>query len=251
MDTTAPLPADQITRLQQIIGALLYYARMIDCTMLVALGTLASAQSKGTKATMDAAIHLLNYCSTHPDAVIRYHKSNMILHIISDASYLSETGARSRLGGYLFLTDQMVNTVPQPDDIAPPFNAPILVNSSIISSVLASAGEAELAALFYNAKDGAMIRTTLEELGHPQPTTPIQTDNACASGIANNTIKQKRSKAIDMRFYWVRDRVKDGQFLVYWKRGEQNDADYFTKHHPTSHHRIKRSRYLHIEPSSN
>jgi hypothetical protein len=69
---------------------------------------------------------------------------------------------------------------------------------------MASAAEAELGAVFYNAKDAAMLQTILEELGHPQAATPIQTDNVCASGIANNTVKQRRSKAMDMRFYWVK-----------------------------------------------
>ena len=116
-----------------------------------------------------------------------------------------------------------------------------------MGSVLASAGEAELGALFYNAKDGVMLRNTLKDLGHEQPATFIETDNACAAGIANDTIKQKRSKAIDMRFYWVRDRVRDGQFIVYWKKGAQNHADYFTKHFAPSHHRKQRSTYLHTD----
>jgi hypothetical protein len=45
-------------------------------------------------------------------------------------------------------------------------------------------------------------------MGHPQLATPIQTDNECAPGIVNNTVKQRRSKAIEMRFYWIKDRVK-------------------------------------------
>ena len=69
-DDTLPLDKKGITRLQQIIGTLLYYARAVDNTMLVALGTLAAAQTKGTAQTMDAAIHLLNYAATHPDATI-------------------------------------------------------------------------------------------------------------------------------------------------------------------------------------
>jgi hypothetical protein len=64
--------------------------------------------------------------------------------------------------------------------------------------VLSSATEAELGALFYNAKDACMLHTTLSGMGHPQPATPIHTDNAVAAGIANNTVKQRRSKAIDM-----------------------------------------------------
>jgi hypothetical protein len=57
--------------------------------MLVALGSIASAQSKGTEATAMACIQLLNYFATHPDAIIRYQASGMIIHVHSDASYLT------------------------------------------------------------------------------------------------------------------------------------------------------------------
>ena len=70
-DMSAPLDKAGITRLQEVIGTLLFYARAVDCTMLVALGTLASAQSKGTEATAQAVTQLLNYCATHPEATIR------------------------------------------------------------------------------------------------------------------------------------------------------------------------------------
>ena len=49
---------------------------------------------------------------------------------------------------------------------------------------------------------------------------------------------------MDMRFYWIRDRVKQGQFLIHWRKGSENMADYYTKHHSPSHHRKKRSQYL-------
>jgi hypothetical protein len=170
----------------------------------------------------------------------------MALHIHSDASYLSASEARSRIGGYFFLSAKPADgqTPPSPSSPPPPFNGPILVNSTILRSVMASASEAELGAIFYNAKDGAMLRIVLEELGHPQAATPLQTDNSCASGIANDTVKQRRSKAINMRFYWIKDRVRKGEFLVFWRAGSENDADYFTKLHSPSHHRLMRSRYL-------
>ena len=47
-----------------------------------------------------------------------------------------------------------------------------------------------------------------------------------------------------MRFYWVRDHVKNGEFLVYWKPGRNNLADYHTKHHPPTHHKEVRGTYL-------
>jgi len=124
------------------------------------------------------------------------------------------------------------------------------VYSTIFKEVVSSAAEAELAALFYNGKEACPIRIALTEMKHPQPATIIITDNSTASGIANETMKQKRSKAVDMRFYWIRDRVRQGQFQIYWQKGETNKADYFTKHHSQQHHQDMRSLYFH-KPNTN
>jgi hypothetical protein len=97
-DTTLALDKAGIKRLQEVIGTFLYSARAVDNTMLVALGTLAAAQTKGTQKTMDTLIHLLDYAATHPDPAIRFHKSDMILYVHSDDSCLSEANARSRVG---------------------------------------------------------------------------------------------------------------------------------------------------------
>ena len=79
----------------------------------------------------------------------------------------------------------------------------------------------------------------------PQPPTPIQVDNSAAVGIANQSIKQKIYKAMDMRLYWVIDRIKQGQFKAYWRPGSTHLADYPTKHHSTEHHIKVRPLYLH------
>ena len=205
-DESPALDAANHTHVQEVLGTLLYYARAIDSTMLPAIGTLATQQAHATQATLQTLTHLLNYAATHPDATIRYVASDMILHVDSDASYLSESKARSRAGGYHYLSNSPKNPdkPPELNDPLPPANGAINVLCQIMREVLSSAAEAELAALFHNSKKACPIRTTLEELGHPQPPTPIQTDNSTAAGIANDTVKQKRSKAINMRFYWVR-----------------------------------------------
>jgi hypothetical protein len=74
-----------------------------------------------------------------------------------------------------------------------------------------------------------------------------ETDNTTATGYSNGTIKQKRTKAMDMRFYWIKDRVKQGQFHAYWGPGFQNLADYFTKHHSPANHKRMRDIYIHAE----
>jgi hypothetical protein len=83
---------------------------------------------------------------------------------------------------------------------------------------MSSAAEAEIGAVFINAKEGAVLRATLEELGHQKTPTPMETDNTTATGYSNGTIKQKRTKALDTLLYWIKDRVEQGQFNVYWGR---------------------------------
>ena len=80
----------------------------------------------------------------------------------------------------------------------------------------------------------------LEEIGHKQPPTPLQTDNSMAEAVVNGKIQPKRKKAMDMRFHWLRDRECQEQFRIYWRSGKSNYADYWTKHHPSKYHRNPR-----------
>jgi hypothetical protein len=122
-----------------------------------------------------------------------------------------------------------------------------LIISKVLKHVVSSAGEAEIGAFFINSKEGAVLHTTLEELGHPQLPTRMEKDNTTATGYSNGTIKQKRTTSMEMRFYWIKDRVKQGQFNVYWGPGYQKLADYFTKHHSTAHHKRMRKIYINAD----
>jgi hypothetical protein len=85
------------------VGTLLYNARVIYPTLIVPLRTLASHLSTATSTTIDDVSHLLDYCRTHTEASIRYYVSDMQLKIHSDASYLSEPKAKSRIFCYFYL----------------------------------------------------------------------------------------------------------------------------------------------------
>ena len=69
------------------------------------------------------------------------------------------------------------------------FNGAIAVLCTVLKFVAASAVEAELGALFLDAKEAKVMRLTIEELGHPQPPTPIHCDNSKTVGIVKNTVK--------------------------------------------------------------
>ncbi len=87
------------------------------------------------------------------------------------------------------------------------------------------AAEAELGALYLNAKEVAYLQQILAEMGHPQPRTPIQTNNKMAEGVINHKIQPKWTKAMDMHFHWLRDHEAQGQFQIYWQPGKLKIAD--------------------------
>ena len=137
--------------------------------------------------------------------ILTYHASEMILAAHSDAGYHNEPGVRSRAGGHFYLSNNAETEVP-------PDNGSIHSVAQIIKADLSSEAEADLGALFINAREAVHIRNILEEIGHPQPTTPIQTDNPTANGVVNNKAQPKRTKPLDMRFHWLRCRMTQKQF---------------------------------------
>ena len=70
----------------------------------------------------------------------------------------------------------------------------------------------------------------------------IQTDNKCAEGLANNHMRAKESKSIDMRYHWIKDRVRLGDFQVVWQPGSANLADYLL--YPVAHVRGMRHHFV-------
>ena len=234
-DNSPPVDAKTKQFIQQVCGKFLFLGRAIDGTLLTPISAIASQSASPTENTLEQTKQFLDYLATQEEAVLTYHASEMILAVHSDAGYLNEPKARSRAGGHFFLSRNSND---------PPNNGAILNISHIIKHVMSSATEAELAALYIMAKEAVYIRIILQELGHKQPATPIQTDNAMADAVVNGKIQPKRTKAMDMRFHWLRDRETQQQFNIYWRPGHTNKADYWTKHHSAAHHVNIRKQFL-------
>lgn len=232
-DTTSLMSESDRKQLQSICGTFSWYARITDPTMLTAINKLSSAQARPTEAVAVARDRFLQYAASHPNAIIQYKASDMRYVIHSDGSHLSERNATSRAGGFGFLTNNG-----EENDMN--INGAVECISKIIPSVTASVCETEYAAQFINGQSAEGIRNTLSDLGYPQQATTIVADNKCAVGLANNTMKQRRSKSIDMQYHWIRDRVAKNHFKITWKPGAVNFADYFTKSHPVHHCRKMR-----------
>jgi hypothetical protein len=215
---TPPLTAKQCLTIQKVTGSVLYYARAVDPTVLMPLNYIA----------------LFSHSSRrhHQISCLRHDFTNPQQCLVSFSLKRTQPSRRS-----VFLA---INT-PEQDKL----NGSILNFASIIKNAVASAAESEVGACFHNAQSGAPLRVTLSELGHTQPPTPLRTDNSTAFGILKETFKQKRPKAMDMRYHWLTDRVRQKQFDVYWRPGRENLGDYHTKHHSAQHHKDMHHLILH------
>ena len=109
---------------------------------------------------------------------------------------------------------------------------------------VASSAEAETVDLFHSAQIAIPIRKMLHQLGHPQPASPLKTDNSTSNAFVHSDLTQKRSKSWNMRYYWLRDQEASKQFTVNWDKGSNNHADYYTKHHPVQMHTTLRPFYV-------
>jgi hypothetical protein len=179
---------------------------------------------------MERCIQLLDYIAMHADAKRRFYESDVIMNIHSDVSYLSESKARSRACSHFFMGSAPIDGQPIK------LNGEFYTNLVILKFVVTSAATAQLGALFHNCQDGIVFCQTLADMGHPQPKTPVHCDNATTVGIGNNTIKQQRSCSMEMRYFWVGDKVAQDMYTLSWHPGQENLADYQSKHHLGSHH---------------
>eukprot|EP00804_Cyclotella_cryptica_P013342 CCRYP_005117-RB/>CCRYP_005117-RB protein AED:0.50 eAED:0.42 QI:0/0/0/1/0/0/2/0/190 len=153
----------------------------------------------------------------------------MILATHSDASDLSETRAQSRAGGHFFLTE---------NDEVPRNNRAVLTLAQIIKSVMSSATETELGALYINAREAIPIRHLLEELGHTQPPTPIQIDNSTELDVVSNIIQTQMNQGHGHEIPLVTLSTHIGT------QEQQTWPTMSKKHHAPIHHRTIHALYL-------
>ena len=234
-DDSNIIDVDKTHLIKQGVGGFLYYCRAVGYDFYTTVSKLSSRQANPTEKIWKEFLHLLNYANTWPDSYLVFKASDMVLILDGDVSYLSESNSRSRGGGIAFCGRKN-----DPEFI----NGAIDVLSIILPTVVASTCEGEYATSFVMAQLGMPLRVNLRDMGYPQDRTIITTDNKCAEGIANKTMKLKRSRSMDMRYHWLQDRVKQGDYAVKWRKGTKSLADFFTKTLPTKEFLARRALYV-------
>jgi hypothetical protein len=149
-DKSPLLTPTQRTEIQVIVGTLLYYARAADPCILPIANEIASQQANPTQELLTTANRVLIYVSARQNNCITYYASDMHVFLRVDASYLSQSHARSVVGSYFFL-----DNAKQPLNIN--INGAAHVFSLIIPCIVSSAGEAKYAALYAGAQHAASL----------------------------------------------------------------------------------------------
>ena len=148
----------------------------------------------------------MDYLHTLPDTVVRFHASNMILYIELDAAYLVLPKAHSRVASIFYLSNATAGR--------PPLNSAIKFICKTLQNVVSSTAEEETGSIFIGGQQAVPIITVLSEINHRQPASGIRisTDNSTAKGVLTANLCQKLSKAFDIQYWWINDRIKQRQF---------------------------------------
>ena len=155
-DTSPPLNEEGIKRIQGIVGALLYVGRAVSNKLLVVLSAIGAQETAAIEDTAAAIEQLLDYVATYSNDGILFRKSDMILAAHADVGFLNKSRARSRVCAHIFLSE---------NEPKPKLNGPVLTIAQIIKTVMTSAEEAEMEALFITSKKMIPLRHTLIEMG--------------------------------------------------------------------------------------
>ena len=200
---------------QAIVGSVLYLTQCTRYDMCYSVNQLTRACSKPAQAHMTAAKHALRYLKGHPDLPITFKKGQFRLHGFTDASFGANPDTRKSTTGSIFFLS----------------GGPISFGSKTQSIVALSTVESELNALSYGAKEAVYLSNFLKELTFKNfNSVPISCDSTGALTVAGNSTYTARTKHIALRFFFIRELVKEGRITLHYVPTGKMLADCATKH---------------------
>ncbi|XP_073816655.1 ecdysteroid phosphate phosphatase isoform X1 [Musca autumnalis] len=205
-----------VNKYQSLIGALNYlsvYSRP-DITHIVS--KLAQFNSHPEKEHFIAAKHVLRYLKGKPKGTLTYDKNNNGLVLYTDADWGSDVSDRKSYSGFVIFMS----------------GGPVAWESQNQSFVSLSSMEAEYVAMCQGTKEIVYQRSLLREIGleeYVRVATVLNCDNQSAQFLVQNPVAHKRSKHIDIRYHYIREKFDNKEITIQYVASEENVADLFTK----------------------
>ena len=102
--------------------------------------------------------------------------------------------------------------------------------SKLQPTVALSSAEAEYMAVSAAVQDAIFLRDLMGDLGYGQAgATKIYDDNQGCIAMSENPVMHQRTKHIDIRHHFVRERVESGDIKLEYVPTEEQLADLLTK----------------------
>jgi len=197
-------------RYQSLVGALLYCSGNTRPDIALAVGLLCRVLAYPDEKLYEEAQRVLYYLVRHRDLGLTYDCDDSRLHGYSD----SDWATRHSTSGSVFL----YNT------------AAVSWSCKKQASVALSSCEAEIMAASEAAKEATYLRNFLDELGFgDDKPTSLGMDNMAGRDLAYNPQHHPRTKHIERRHFFIREKVEDHTLVVPFVRTADNLADFFTK----------------------
>lgn len=207
---------DRTIPYQEAIGCLLYLSQGTRPDITYIVNTLSRYNNKPTTQHWVAIKRILRYLKGTINMKLTY-TANGTDNIIGycDADWARDTEDRRSCTGYIFLFQ----------------GAAISWSSKKQLTIALSSTEAEYMSLSTSAQEALWLKQLEEEFWPELKGIPITLycDNQSAISISGKEIYHARSKHIDVRYHFVREKVAAGQVLVQYKSTQVMVADAFTK----------------------
>ena len=201
------------------IGALTYVMSSTRPDLCASVGALARFSDNPTKEHWTAVKRILRYLRKTVDYGIQFGgkketEKKVELKAFCDASWAGDIESRKSTSGFLIqLCDGPISWKNKRQDV-----------------VALSSTEAEYIAISFATQEIMWLRSFLNELGFPQKgPTVICEDNLNAIAIAKNPIACRRTKHIDVRYHYIREKVNENKISLQYCSTNDMLADILTK----------------------
>jgi hypothetical protein len=209
----ARIKYNNIPKFQQIIGALIYLSNTTRPDITFSVNYLARKMSVPSNQDYLFAKRILRYLNGTRDLKLTFaDKENIIGY--SDASYAEDKFDRKSTGGYIFKMN----------------GGAISWKSTKQKIVTLSSCEAEYVALTEAAKEAMWIKLLDKNVKKSEEKImTIYEDNQSTIKLSKNPIQSDKSKHIDVRYHFIREKVEEKKIDVKYIPTTDQVADIFTK----------------------
>ena len=203
---------------REIVGSLVYAMTCTRPDLSWVVTKLSQHLSCPTKADWITVNHVLRYIkgSIHKKLTFTKSRSNMKLIGLSDSDWASCKEDRRSTTGYVFYLNS--------DGPA------ISWKSRKQPTVALSSCEAEYMALTATTQEAIFLSNLMKDFGIKLPKTiPLYGDNQGAIALVKNPVQHNRSKHIDIKFHFIREKYMQKIIEINYIPTNNNIADLFTK----------------------